>query len=171
MSEFTFKDLTVEDVQRYFENANIFNLTQRDINKEQIMLASFSDEKLGSSVERLDVAVRHQGKWKVLNTDNIREYNVIPMEFVLNNVEYDMVLVVIRRMSNMLFDKTSANLTYYAYYKVEDKYRYIKDNKGLLGWLAKNRVCLDDSEETLSKLKDAKGVNLGLDLDNVNIVL
>ena len=64
MSEqFVFNEITNEDIVNYVSISNVFNLSEEDILKEKIELSSFSDERLGASEEKLDVALFYNNSW------------------------------------------------------------------------------------------------------------
>ena len=151
---FDFSRLTIENIETWERKSNIFNMTKDGISKEKVILSSFYDERLGESVERLDVAVSKDGKWEILDIDDkIEGYNEIPLGYVLENVSYDKVMVILRRLSSMIIDKEKSGVSTFIYYKVDDKYRDVVDNKTLLGKLASNKICLDDSDEMFDKLR------------------
>ena len=105
-------------------------------------------------MEKLDVAVYYNGEWSILDIDDkVRGYNEIPLGYLLQGVPYEKVLVILRIMSTMLTDKVKSSVITYMYYSVSEKYRDIQYNKALFGKLAKNRVCLDDSEEMHKSLR------------------
>ena len=152
---FEFIDLTLDDIVSYEKNSPIFNATDDSIRKEKIILTSFHDEKLGSSVESLDVALYKDGKWCILDIeDMIDGYNEIPIGYVIGDNEYERVMVIIRRMSSMVLDKEKFGATSYVYFKMPDVYRHLENDKSLIGKLAKYRVVLDGSDEMFCKLND-----------------
>lgn len=155
MSEiFTFNKLTLDEIKELVDSSYIFNKTKESIDSEKITLVSFSDERLGSSVEKLDVAVFKDGEWEILDIDKkIEGYNEIPLSYLISSVTYDKVIVVIRRMSTMLLDTKKDGITSYILSVIPEKYRSIEDNPKLLGMLAKNRISLDDSEEMYHKIE------------------
>ena len=56
MEEFIFDSLTFDDLVKYVDTSKVFNITKGEFNQVKVYLASYEDEKLGSAVERLDVA-------------------------------------------------------------------------------------------------------------------
>lgn len=162
---FEFLALTDSDIISYEESAPVFNETDDSIRKEKIILSSFHDEKLGSSVESLDVAIYINGKWQILDIeDMIDGYNEIPLGYVLGDNDYERVMVIIRRMSSMILDKEKFGVTSYVYFKMPDRYKNLETDKSLIGRLAKHQVFLDGSVEMLSRLSD-----LGISIPDVSI--
>ena len=147
---FIFNKVTDEDIKRYANNSNVFNLSEKDILCEKIELVSFTDEKLGSSEEKLDLAVFSDGKWTLLDIeDKVRDYNEIPLGYLLGDTEFSRVLVIVRRMSTFIADTKKDSVSSYIFCKVPDKYKEVSKDKALFGLLAKSRVFLDESEDNI----------------------
>lgn len=154
LTEFEFNKLTLDDIANYVEKSHVFNNMKETIEAEQIVLASFEDERLGSSQEKLDVAVCREGEWEILDTDKkIQGFTEIPLGYILYGVEYDKVLVILRKMSNMVLDRCKSSITYYMYHVLSDTYKEVEDNLPLYGILAKNRIPVD-SIDSLTKRID-----------------
>lgn len=149
---FEFNKLKDEDLSLYLEGANVFNLPEDEILKEKVELVYFTDEKFGSSKEKLDIAVYNNEKWNVLDIDDkVEGYNEIPLGYLLSDVQFSRILVIIRRMSTMVFDRKKEGFNAYILCKVPDKYRLVSQDKALFGLLAKNQVYLDCSEDEIRK--------------------
>lgn len=156
MEVFTFNPISLDDVVKYAEDCKVFNSLKEDIEKEKIMLASFSDEKLGSSMEKLDLAVFSNGEWKILDIDKkIEGYNEIPLGYLISSVNYDKVMVILRRMSTMVLDKVKEGISTYIYNAIPEKYRSLNGNASMIGMLAKNRISLDDSDEMYKRIEES----------------
>jgi hypothetical protein len=154
MDIFKFNPVTDEEIAEYAVSSNVFNMSKDDIEKEKIFLKSFSDEKLGSSMERLDVAVFRDDAWKLLDIeDRIEGYNEIPLGYILKDESYDKVLIILRRMSTVVLDSIKEGISTYIYFRVSDEYSSVKQNASLFGLLARNHICLDNSEEMKEKLQ------------------
>lgn len=161
MTEFEFKSLTDKDIESYVKDARVFNMSRESIEKEKIVLASFSDEKLGDSEEKLDIAIFLKNKgWKLLDIDDkIKSYNEIPLGYLLQDIDYDRVLVVIRRMSNMILDKSDGNVSMFIYCVVSPEFKGIENNPSLIGSLARHRIYLDGTyKEVLGFIDKHKDV-------------
>lgn len=152
-TDFIFDELTQKDVQGYVDKAYVFNRSKEQIEKEKVVLNLFSDESLGDSVEKLDVAVKFgDGEWNLLNiNDKIESYNEIPLGYLLNDIKYDKVLIILRRMSNFLYDKTTGSSNSYIYSIVRDEYKMVSKFPSLSGMLASKRIYLDKSYDELVK--------------------
>lgn len=161
MSEqFVFNEITNEDIENYVSISNVFNLSEEDILKEKIELASFSDERLGASEEKLDVALFYNNSWNLLDIeDKIKDYNEIPLGYILDGEVFSRVLVLIRRMSTVLVDRKKGGFNSYILCKVPDKYKSVSQDKALFGLLAKNQVYLDGSEEEIKSQIQSKIVD------------
>lgn len=166
MTDFVFDELQVRDVIEYANNAAIFNYTRDRIDKEKVTLVSFDDEKLGSSTEKLDLAVCDKfGYWSILDIeDDIKGYNEIPLGYVTKGIDYKFLLVVIRAMSNMVLDKVRDSVKAYMYCKVEDFLSGIEDSI-FQGTLAKDRICLNGTlEEVNERVKELDYIDYRYDL-------
>ena len=151
MSEqFVFNKIGIGDVEEYASSSNVFNLSEEDILKEKIQITSFSDEKLGASEEKLDVAVFNDNQWSILDIeDKVKDYNEIPLGYLLEDRDFSRVLVLIRRMSTVLLDRKRDGYNSYVFCKVPEKYKNVSQDKALFGLLAKSHVYLDGSEEDI----------------------
>lgn len=151
--DFVFDELTESDVNAYAEKAYVFNRYKKQIEIDKIILNSFSDERYGDSKEKLDVAVKNgSGRWNLLNiSDKIESYNEIPLGYILSGVEYDKVLVIVRRMSSLIFDKSNVSSSSYIYSVIGDEYKNISNYPEVSGLLASNKIYLDKGFEELSK--------------------
>lgn len=155
--EFTFNPISKEYVEELESSSNIFNMTKQDIEKEKVVLASFEDEKLGSAVEKLDLAVYLDGVWCLLDIDDkIEGYNEIPIGYLVKDVSYDRIMVILRRMSTMVLDKVKEGISTYIYSKVPDKYQDVQNDKRFMGFLAKNHIYLDGSDDMYEKVNNLK---------------
>lgn len=151
--DFVFDELTESDVNSYAEKAYVFNRYKKQIEVDKVLLTSFSDEQYGDSEEKLDVAVKTGDEgWRLLNiSDKIESYNEIPIGYLLSGVEYDKVLVIIRRMSSLIFDKSNVSSSSYIYSVIGDEYKNISNYPEVSGLLASNKIYLDKRFEELSK--------------------
>ena len=77
MEDFIFDSLTLDDLIKYTSDSSVFNVTREELKSTKIALASFSDEKLGSAVERLDVAYKVGSKWSLVDMCKAEDYNEI----------------------------------------------------------------------------------------------
>ena len=147
MIEFEFDKLKPEEVEEYAKTSSIFNYTKNRIDKERVALVSFEDEKLGYSMEKLDLAVSNDlEKWEILDIEDKTEgFNEFPLGYLTDGVEYTYLLVIRRSMSNMVLDKVKSHATSYIYCVVDDSLRGIEDIGPVQGLLAKNRICLTGS--------------------------
>lgn len=148
MEEFIFNKVTEDDLNKYTKEANVFNMSEDDIKKEKIILTSFEDERLGSSKESLDIAVYNNGKWSWVDIeDKIKDYNEIPVGYLVDGLDYTRVLILIRRMSSMVLDMKRDGYNAYILCKIGDSFKNVELDKdtALLGLLAKSHICLDES--------------------------
>lgn len=144
LEDFIFNELKQEDLQSYIDKAYVFNMSEDDIIKEKVVITSFSDDSIGSAQEYLDVAVFFKNEWKILNIlDKIDGYNEIPLGYLLENVEFDRVLVIIRRMSTVILDKSKESSSSIIYSKLNDDFIGIKGHPELIGKFAKYGIYLD----------------------------
>lgn len=150
---FIFNKVTDESLEFYIKNSNVFNMTRDSIEKEKILLSSYSDESLGASEEKLDIAIYHDGEWKVQDiADKIKGYNEIPLGYILpKEGSYSRFLIILRRMSNMLLDEVKEGYSSYIYCVCPDKYKNLEEDKALFGLLAKSKIYLDVSEEDIKR--------------------
>lgn len=154
MDQFIFNPLTIKDVEELESSSNIFNMSRVDMEKEKVTLASYEDESLGSSMENLDVAVYQDGEWHLLDIESkIQGYNEVPIGYLIDGYPCSKVMIIIRMMSSLLTDKVKSSTISYIYYIVPKKYGRVSENKALFGNLAKNHICLDDTEKTMESLK------------------
>ena len=152
MDTFIFNELTEEELTDYIDNAYVFNMKRDNILKEKIELLSFEDDSIGSSQEKLDVAVLIKNEWKLLKIDDkIKEYNEIPLGYVLDGYDFDRVLVIIRRMSTVVFDKLKESSSSVIYSKLGSDFTGIEDFPSLMGKFAKNHIYLDGTYNEVKK--------------------
>lgn len=153
--EFIFNPVTSNDLDKYIKESNVFNVSEEEIKSEKIVLNTFEDEKLGSSTEKLDIAVYNNGVWSWVTTeDKVSGYNEIPLGYLLEGIEYTRVLVLVRRMSTIVLDRVKDGYSCYILCKVPDKYYFVSEDKALFGLLAKNQVYLDvDADNIKSQVQ------------------
>ena len=154
MEEFIFNKVTEEDLKTYTKEANVFNMSEDEIKKEKVVLTSFEDEKLGSSRETLDIAVYNNGKWSWLDIgDKVKDYNEIPVGYVLDGIEFTRVLILVRRMSSMILDMKRDGYSAYILCKIgKDFDMSVLDNdKALSGLLAKSHIFLDEGLDSVKQ--------------------
>ena len=160
---FQFNPISVNFVKGLESSSNVFNITRCNLEKEKVLLAFFEDEKLGSSAERLDVAIGMNEEWSVLDIeDKVEGYNEIPLGYILSGAEYDKVMVILRRMSNMVLDKKKEGITHYIYNILPDIYEDLPNK--FYGFLASNKICIDGSEDMMSKVEKIPDCKLKLEL-------
>ena len=158
MSDFVFDKISDSDIEKYAEEAKVFNYTRERIDREGVMLVSFEDEKLGSSMEKLDLAVSFDKKvWTLLDIDDIIQgYNEIPLGYVTNGVEYNYLMVIVRLMSNMVLDKVHDNYHAYIYCRVDDYLKGIEDSY-FQGKLAVDKFdLLGDYDTVIKKIEGSE---------------
>lgn len=146
MDTFVFNSITDEELADMSKNAKVFNLTEDSIKSEKVILASVDDEQWGSAVERLDIAVwdKKNSVWKLLDIhDKIEGYNEIPLGYVFEGQAFSRVLVIIRRMSSFLMDKSTYGQTVYIYSVVSDSFKDLVKDPVFLGRMAQSRIYLD----------------------------
>lgn len=150
MEDFVFDSLTLDDLIKYTSDSSVFNVTRDELKNTKIALASFSDEKLGSAVERLDVAYKVGSKWSLVDMCKAEDYNEIPLEWLIGDISsVSDCLVIIRRMSNMLLDRNKYSMSKYIYHVVDDKYKYITENPMIVGKLSRYGVLIDGGVEDI----------------------
>lgn len=155
MEEFIFDSLTLNDLVKYVDTSNVFNITKGEFNQVKVHLASYEDEKLGNAVERLDVAYHIGNKWSLVDMSNVEGFNEVPLSWLLSDVgDIDDCLVILRRMSNMILDRNNASLSTYIYHIVDDKYEFITSNALMSGKLARYGIKLDGSVDDILQLID-----------------
>lgn len=148
--EFIFNKVTNDDLDKYIKESNVFNISEDEIKSEKIILNTFEDEKLGSSTEKLDIAVYNNGTWSWLDIDDkVSGYDEIPLGYLLDGVEYTRVLILIRRMSTIVLDRIKDGYSCYILCKVPEKYYFVSKDKALYGLLAKNHVFLDEDLQNI----------------------
>lgn len=153
MNSFVFNKLTQKDIEKYADKAYVFNKERSGIMKEKVLLGSVSDDRFGSSEEKLDVAVRENGmNWELLDIeDKIKGYNEIPLGYVINDEDFDEVLVIIRRMSNFAFDEKNHSDTSYIYTVMNDEYKNLPMFPAVSGMLAANKIRLNKDFDSVRK--------------------
>jgi len=150
MEEFIFDSLTLGDLVKYVDTSKVFNITKGEFNQVKVYLASYEDEKLGSAVERLDVAYHIGNKWSLVDMTKVEGFNEVPLSWLLSDVgDIDDCLVILRRMSNMVLDKNNYSLSTYIYHIVDDAYAFITSNALMNGKLARYGIMLDGSIEDI----------------------
>lgn len=150
MEEFIFDSLTLDDLVKYVNTSKVFNITKGEFNQVKVYLASYEDEKLGSAVERLDVAYHVGNKWSLVDMNKVDGFNEVPLSWLLSDVgDIDDCLVILRRMSNMVLDRSNASISTYIYHIVDDKYEFITSNALMNGKLARFGIKLDGSVEDI----------------------
>ena len=150
MEDFIFDSLTLDDLIKYTSDSSVFNVTRDELKNTKIALASFSDEKLGSAVERLDVAYKVGSKWSLVDMCKAEDYNEIPLDWLIGDISsVSDCLVIIRRMSNMLLDKNKYSMSKYIYHVVDDKYKYITENPMIVGKLSRYGILIDGGVEDI----------------------
>lgn len=174
LTDFIFDSLDIKEVKNLAEKSSIFNYTRKRIDKEKVILISFDDEKLGSSMERLDFAVSDDFEnWEILDVeDRIKGYNEIPLGYVTDKMDYKYLLVIIRSMSNMIMDKVKSRITNYIYCVVDDKLSGIEDINPIQGLLAKNKIklignSLEGILENLSQLSEADRESVSREIEKI----
>lgn len=157
MEEFIFDSLTLDDLVKYVDTSKVFNITKGEFNQVKVYLASYEDEKLGSAVERLDVAYHIGNKWSLVDMTKVEGFNEVPLSWLLSDVgDIDDCLVILRRMSNMVLDKNNSSLSTYIYHIVDDKYEFITSNALMNGKLARYGIMLDGSIDDILESIDTK---------------
>jgi len=152
MEDFVFDSLTLDDLIRYTSDSSVFNVTRDELKNTKIVLASFSDDKLGSAVERLDVAYKVGSKWSLVDMCKTENYNEIPLDWLVGDINsVSDCLVIIRRMSNMLLDKNKYSMSKYIYHVVDDKYKYITENPMIVGKLSRYGILIDGDVDDIIK--------------------
>lgn len=150
MEEFIFDSLTLDDLVKYVNTSKVFNITKGEFNQVKVYLASYEDEKLGSADERLDVAYHVGNKWSLVDMNKVDGFNEVPLSWLLSDVgDIDDCLVILRRMSNMVLDRSNASISTYIYHIVDDKYEFITSNALMNGKLARFGIKLDGSVEDI----------------------
>ena len=145
--EFVFNKVTENDIDKYVSNANVFNMSDEEIKREKVILSSFEDEKFGSSFEKLDIAVYNDGTWSWLDIDDkIEGYNEIPVGYLLEDIVYSRVLILVRRMSTMVLDTKRDGYNAYILCKMGKEFENVNlsEDRALLGLLAKSHIYLDE---------------------------
>lgn len=150
---FIFNKLKSEDLSFYVDKSNVFNMKRGDIEKEKILLASYSDDTLGASEEKLDIAIYRDGVWELQDIEKkIKGYNEIPLGYILpKDSDFTRILIILRRMSNMILDSVKEGFSSYIYCVADSRYHMLEEDKALFGLLAKNRIFLDVSEEEVKQ--------------------
>lgn len=152
MDDFVFDSLTLDDLIKYTSESSVFNVTRDDLKNTKITLASFSDDKLGSAVERLDVAYKVGSRWSLVDMRKAEDFNEVPLEWLICDIDsVSDCLVIIRRMSNMLLDKNKYSMSKYIYHVVDDKYKYITENPMIVGKLSRYGILIDGGVDDIIK--------------------
>lgn len=151
---FIFNKITDDDLKFYVEHSNVFNMTRDSIEREKILLSSYSDESLGASEEKLDIAVYNEGVWHIQDiASKIKGYNEIPLGYILPKEEpFTRVLIILRRLSNIVLDTVKEGYSSYIYcITASDKYQNLEEDKALFGLLAKSKIYLDMPEDDIKR--------------------
>lgn len=152
MDKFIFED--IKDIHPFLEEAYVFNALKKDIEKEVFTLVSFEDERLGSSKEKLDIAIQgNNGEYTLCKSDVLTntDYNEIPLSFFITGKPYKSVLVISRMMSNMLLDKVNHSSHSVVYVPVHSDFKDIDKYKGIQGKFAKCGIYLNMPKEEVEK--------------------
>lgn len=162
MDNFVFKELSKDDLLEYEKSAKVFNVKREDIENEEISLVSFFDDKFGSSKEDLCIAVSLNGSnFELVRKDFYSDYDYVKLLDVLDGVKYDRVLVIIRRMSNMIFDKVRSSVSCYIYSIINKDFENCVIPKNIVGVLAKNVVYLSKNiSETLEDISKREDISV-----------
>lgn len=157
-TEFKFAEVTQEQIKDFVNMSHVFNNTRGYIDSEKVILASFEDENLGDCVEKLDIAVYSHGEWILLDIeDKIREYNEIPLGYVLKDVkeDYTKVMVIIRRLSSMVLDTKREGVSAYIYNIIDDSLSSIEDEAYSIvyGILCRYNIALDMSDDMWGRIE------------------
>ena len=169
-SNFIFKRITKNDLIEYGKSSRVYNMTLEEIKSDKIFLTEFHDEMLGDSVEDLTVAISksyHGNSWTKLNIrEKIDGYNEIPLGYLLDGISFKRVLIIIRRMSNMILDRKIGNSSTSIYSLMDDKYKNLSKDRVLIGKLAQYRIFVHGNLNTVKKhVRDS--VSDQYDLDRI----
>lgn len=162
--EIKFNPITQEDVDTYLKTAYIFNMSEEDFNKERITVMSIDDEVWGMSKEKLDIGYFDIKKnhWKPLNDkkfdEAIKQYTMVPVGYICKyladhvpNAKTDAILIIIRRMSDMLMDNSTGNVTASIYNIAPSVYKDILKDDSLIGKCARWQIALTDNYDKVYK--------------------
>jgi len=152
VDKFIFEE--IKDVHPFLDEAYVFNALKRDIEKEVFTLVSFEDDRLGSSKEKLDIAIQgNNGEYTLCKSDVLTntDYNEIPLSFFITGKPYKSVLVISRMMSNMLLDKVNHSSHSVVYVPVHSDFKDISKFKGVQGKFAKCGIYLNVPKEEVEK--------------------
>ena len=161
MDNFIFKELSKEDLAEYAKSAKVFNYKREDIENEEVVLVSFYDEKFGSSKEDLCIAVSLNGSdFELVKKDFYADSDYVRLSDVLRGIEYDKVMVIVRRMSNMILDKVRSSASCYIYSVLHDDFKNCVISINIVGILAKNVVYLSKSlPETIKDVRAREDID------------
>ena len=143
MEEFIFNDLTPEDIQSYESDAYVFNVSPEDFNNERVVLMGFEDDRLGKSVEHVDIAVKEgkDSEWVLLDIQD----RVDDSGDIVDTSKYCQALIILRRMSSLLIDKEKYNSSCHIISKLSGDFTNSSLSASDCGILASNQVYLDNS--------------------------
>lgn len=155
---YRFDDLTSEVFRELEDTAFVFNLSKSDIEHEVVLLRSFADERIGASVETLDIAVsgKRGSDWVSLDiADKLNTCSGKFLSYLLGNAEYSRVMLVFRSVSSVMFDKVHETVKPVIYSVATDYFSRVKDYPVINGRLAKYQVYLDKSfDEVCEDVKE-----------------
>lgn len=146
LMSYKFDDLTREVFKSLEDIAFVFNLSKSDIEHEIVILKSFADERLGASIETVDVAVSdsRSGDWRPLDiADKLNDCSGKFLSYLLGNAKYSRVMLVYRSVSSVLFDKVRENVRPIIYSVATDYFSRVKDFPVINGRFAKYQIYLD----------------------------
>jgi hypothetical protein len=164
MGEFYFNKITLVELQNYYQVAFVFNVSKKDLKTFEVVQNKLVHEDFGESEESVDIFI------DTLEGNLINLRDLLDMEkcfvpitdtgggvYALSticeklddlSVEYKGVLVVVRTISSIIFDKnkSSINIVYYNICNETTSSWLTKNsNISLAGLLAKNSVKLTDN--------------------------
>ena len=158
MTDFAFNDISSVDLGRFVNNSKVFNTTRDKLGKEVIFTTFFEDDRLGSSIERVDIAVYNNGNWSLLDFDYVSKFlsdGSVSLSAILAGYSYDRVLVITRRMSNLIIDKVSFNEDSFILSIVSSGFEGVVNSGSLIGKLAKLRIYLNGTlDDVISSIKN-----------------
>jgi len=178
-TRFEFNTLTEDNIKAFSKKAFVFNISEEELCKVQLIKNEFHDDELGGSAECVDIFVDTVDKATKLSTlidisqyldkSNyfVREsdsgsgvYALGGMIELLNSkdIEFKGILTVIRIMSNFAFDDkgNGSGCTYYSICPM-GVCQFLQNNTDIDGWLAKNKVKLTENykDEIIEVLEEA----------------
>lgn len=161
--EYTFNEITSEELVDYYQKANVFNISKDQLLKEKIIQNKF-DNEFGSSVENVEIYIvnNEDGKTIIKNIKDIIDVSVTFTEVTSSgsgyydmgkimylllekDIKFDGFLIVTRTLSSYIMDKN--NYSDYAYYYnicSVGAYNLLNNISGLNGFIAKKKIRLTD---------------------------